>query len=120
MRGFLVCGFEELPGFLTRAAIAELTGGSALMEKEYVQAEAYAEEYARGLPVATGEPIMGEVVGEVVPSATDHLPEALDGAPRLVLVPAGSADALRFDHAGVLREGGEALGWKARRAPEPE
>ena len=40
MRGFLVCGFEELPGFLTRAAIAELTGGSALMEKEYVQAEA--------------------------------------------------------------------------------
>ena len=25
---------------LTRAAIAELTGGSALMEKEYVQAEA--------------------------------------------------------------------------------
>ena len=36
MRGFLVCGFEELPGFLTRAAIAELTGGSALMEKEYV------------------------------------------------------------------------------------
>ena len=63
MRGFLVCGFEELPGFLTRAAIAELTGGSALMEKEYVQAEAYAEEYARGLPVATAEPIMGEVVG---------------------------------------------------------
>ena len=49
-----------------------------------------------------------EVVGEVVPSATDHLPEALDGAPRLVLVPAGSADALRFDHADVLREGGEA------------
>ena len=108
MRGFLVCGFEELPGFLTRAAIAELTGGSALMEKEYVQAEAYAEEYARGLPVATAEPIMGEVVGEVVPSATDHLPEALDGAPRLVLVPAGSADALRFDHAYVLRAGGEA------------
>ena len=108
MRGFLVCGFEELPGFLTRAAIAELTGGSALMEKEYVQAEAYAEEYARGLPVATGEPIMGEVVGEVVPSATDHLPEALDGAPRLALVAAGSADALRFDHADVLRAGGEA------------
>ena len=63
MRGFLVCGFEELPGFLTRAAIAELTGGSALMEKEYVQAEAYAEEYAQGLPVATAEPVMGEVVG---------------------------------------------------------
>ena len=81
-----------------------------------VQGEVYAE------PVLEAEvvPIMGEVVGEVVPSATDHLPEALDGAPRLALVAAGSADALRFDHAGVLREGGEALGWKARRAPEPE
>ena len=34
------------------------------MEKEYeVQAEAYATEYAQGLPVATAEPVMGEVVG---------------------------------------------------------
>ena len=76
------------------------------MEKEYVQAEAYAEPVTYG-EVVTAEPIMGEVVG-VMPPTTDHLPEALDGAPRLVLVPAGSADALRFDHAGVLREGGEA------------
>ena len=69
-----------------------------------VQGEVYAE------PVLEAEvvPIMGEVVGEVVPSATDHLPEALDGAPRLALVAAGSADALRFDHADVLRAGGEA------------
>ena len=75
------------------------------MEKGYVvQGEVYAE------PVLEAEvvPIMGEVVGEVVPSATDHLPEALDGAPRLALVAAGSADALRFDHADVLRAGGEA------------
>ena len=70
-----------------------------------VQGEVYAEPVLEA-EVVTAEPIMGEVVGEVVPSATDHLPEALDGAPRLVLVPAGSADALRFDHAGVLREGG--------------
>ena len=78
------------------------------MEKGYVvQGEVYAEPVLEA-EVVTAEPIMGEVVGEVVPSATDHLPEALDGAPRLVLVPAGSADALRFDHAGVLREGGEA------------
>ena len=34
------------------------------MEKEYeVRAEAYATEYAQGLPVATAEPVMGEVVG---------------------------------------------------------
>jgi len=75
------------------------------MEKGYVvQGEVYAE------PVLEAEvvPIMGEVVGEVVPSATDHLPDALDGAPRLALVAAGSADALRFDHADVLRAGGEA------------
>ena len=43
-----------------------------------------------------------------MPPTTDHLPEALDGAPRLVLVPAGSTDALRFDHAATLRAGGEA------------
>ena len=42
-------------------------------------------------------------------SSQDGLQEAKDGAPRLVMVPAGSDDALRFDHAGVLREGGEAL-----------
>ena len=72
-----------------------------------VQGEVYAEPVLEA-EVVTAEPIMGEVVGEVVPSATDHLPEALDGAPRLVLVPAGSADALRFDHAATLRAGGEA------------
>ena len=78
------------------------------MDKGYVvQGEVYAEPVLEA-EVVTAEPIMGEVVGEVVPSATDHLPEALDGAPRLALVAAGSADALRFDHAGVLREGGEA------------
>ena len=69
-----------------------------------VQGEVYAE------PVLEAEvvPIMGEVVGEVVPSATDHLPEALDGAPRLALVAAGSADALHFDNAATLRSGGTA------------
>ena len=78
------------------------------MEKGYVvQGEVYAEPVLEA-EVVTAEPIMGEVVGEVVPSATDHLPEALDGAPRLALVAAGSADALRFDHADVLRAGGEA------------
>ena len=78
------------------------------MEKGYVvQGEVYAEPVLEAEVVAA-EPIMGEVVGEVVPSATDHLPEALDGAPRLALVAAGSADALRFDHADVLRAGGEA------------
>ena len=75
-----MCGFEELPGFLTRAAIAELTGGSALMEKEYVQAEAYAEEYARGLPVATAEPIMGEVVGEVMCALPIHIPSSANSS----------------------------------------
>jgi hypothetical protein len=78
------------------------------MEKGYVvQGEVYAEPVLEA-EVVTAEPIMGEVVGEVVPSATDHLPEALDGAPRLALVAVGSADALRFDHADVLRAGGEA------------
>ena len=78
------------------------------MENGYVvQGEVYAEPVLEA-EVVTAEPIMGEVVGEVVPSATDHLPEALDGAPRLALVAAGSADALRFDHADVLRAGGEA------------
>ena len=41
-------------------------------------------------------------------SCPKGLQEAKDGAPRLILVAAGSADALRFDHANVLREGGEA------------
>ena len=41
-------------------------------------------------------------------SCPKGLQEAKDGAPRLILVTAGSADALRFDHANVLREGGEA------------
>ena len=41
-------------------------------------------------------------------AASGGLREALDGAPRLVLVAAGSDDALRFDHAGALREGGTA------------
>ena len=76
------------------------------MEKGYVvQGEVYAEPVLEA-EVVTAEPIMGEVVGEVVPSATDHLPEALDGAPRLALVAAGSADALRFDNAATLRAGG--------------
>ena len=41
-------------------------------------------------------------------SFQDGLQEAKDGAPRLILVAAGSADALRFDYANVLREGYEA------------
>ena len=89
------------------------------MEKGYVvQGEVYAEPVLEA-EVVTAEPIMGEVVGEVVPSATDNLPEALDGAPRLALVAAGSADALRFDHAGVLREGGEAPLGKHVGLPNP-
>ena len=42
------------------------------------------------------------------PSSQDGLQEAKDGAPRLILVAAGSADALSFDYANVLREGYEA------------
>ena len=41
-------------------------------------------------------------------SSQDGLQEAKDGAPRLILVAAGSADALSFDYANVLREGYEA------------
>ena len=42
------------------------------------------------------------------PSSQDGLQEAKDGAPRLILVAAGSADALSFDYANVLRQGYEA------------
>ena len=78
-----------------------------------VQGEVYAE------PVLEAEvvPIMGEVVGEVVPSATDHLPEALDGAPRLALVAAGSADALRFDRAEAHAAPDDMVGGLARLVP---
>ena len=41
-------------------------------------------------------------------SASGGLREAIDGAPRLKLVAAGSDDALRFDNAATLRAGGEA------------
>ena len=41
-------------------------------------------------------------------AASGGLREALDGAPRLKLVAAGSDDALHFDNAATLRAGGEA------------
>ena len=41
-------------------------------------------------------------------SSSSGLQEALDGAPRLELVAAGSADAMRFDNAATLRSGGTA------------
>ena len=41
-------------------------------------------------------------------AASGRLQEALDGAPRLKLVAAGSADALPFDNAATLRSGGTA------------
>ena len=53
MRGFLECGFETTRAAKGSHSRAFNSGGRALMEKEYVQAEAYSEPVAYGYGISS-------------------------------------------------------------------